>query len=65
MRRLRVVQTGAADGLVRATQSEAINVRFDARSPAPVIGEIEFRFTIRVVAHKQTPGTGAGTLLFY
>jgi hypothetical protein len=64
-RALRVVQTGAADGLVRATQSESINIRFDARSPGAEIGEIEFRFTIHVLAHKRTPGTGAGTLLFY
>lgn len=62
---LQIVQTGPGDGLVRASQSESINIRFDARSPAPEIGEIEFRFTIRVLAHKETPGTGAGTLLFY
>lgn len=64
-RELRVVQTRPDDGLVRATQSEGINIRFDSRSPAAGIGEIEFRFTVRVVAHKRTPGTGAGTLLFY
>ena len=64
-RQLRIVQTGPDDSLVRATQSESINIRFEARSPAAEIGEIEFRFTIRVIAHKKTPGTGAGTLLFY
>ena len=42
-----------------------MNIRFDSRSPEPGIGELEFRFTIYVLAHKETPGTGAGTLLFY
>lgn len=64
-REIRVVQTGPNDGLVRATQSESINIRFDSRSPEPGIGEIEFRFKVRVLAHKETEGMGAGTLLFY
>jgi hypothetical protein len=64
-RAIEVVQTGKQDPLVLATQSESVNVRFASTSPQPGIGEIEFRFTIRVVAHKETPGTGAGTLIFY
>ncbi len=65
MRDLAIVQREAADALVRAVQSEAINVRFESHSPEDGIGEIEFRFTVRVRAHKDTPGTGPGTLLFY
>ena len=64
-RSIEVVQTGKQDPLVLATQSESVNIRFESTSPEPGIGEIEFRFTIRVVAHKETPGTGAGTLIFY
>lgn len=64
-RMITVVQTGPEDALVTASQSESVNIRFESNSPAPGIGEIEFRFTIRVLAHKETPGTGAGTLLFY
>lgn len=64
-RDVRVVQTDPDDALVLAVQSDFVNIRFDAVSPAPGIGEIEFRFTIRLLAHKRTPGTGAGTLLFY
>jgi hypothetical protein len=64
-RRVRVSQTDPDDPLVTATQSESVNIRFDSRSPEPGIGELEFRFTIHVLAHKDTPGTGAGTLLFY
>jgi hypothetical protein len=64
-REIRVVQTEPDDALVRATQTLAVIVRFDSTSPAPGIGELEFRFTLRVLAHKDTPGTGAGTLLFY
>ena len=64
-REIEVVQTEPDDALVRATQSEAINIRFDSVSPARGIGEIEFRFTVRVLAHKETPGMGPGTLLFY
>jgi hypothetical protein len=64
-RTVRVSQTDPDDPLVTATQSEAVNIRFDSRSPEPGIGELEFRFTIHVLAHKETPGTGAGTLLFY
>lgn len=64
-RLLQVVQTNPGDALVRATQSEAINVRFESVSPEKGIGEIEFQFTVRVLAHKNTPGTGPGTLLFY
>jgi hypothetical protein len=64
-RQIRVVQTQPDDALVRATQTDALIIRFDSTSPAPGIGEIEFRFTVRVLAHKETPGTGAGTLLFY
>ncbi len=60
-----VVQTDPEDPLVTATQSDAVNIRFDSTSEAAGLGEIEFRFTIRVLAHKATPGTGAGTLLFY
>ncbi|HUF90497.1 MAG TPA: hypothetical protein VMR66_11035 [Gemmatimonadota bacterium] len=64
-RSITVVQTGPDDALVTASQSESVNIRFDSTSPEPGIGEIEFRFTIRVLAHKETPGTGAGTLIFY
>jgi len=64
-REIRVVQTGPEEALVLATQSDFINIRFDSTSPAPGIGEIEFRFTVRVLAHKDTPGTGAGSLLFF
>lgn len=64
-RTVRVSQTDPDDPLVTATQSESVNIRFDSRSPEPGIGELEFRFTIHVLAHKETPGTGAGTLLFY
>lgn len=64
-RSITVVQTEPDDPLVSASQSDAVNIRFDSTSPAPGIGEIEFRFTIRVLAHKDTPGTGAGTLIFY
>ena len=64
-RDLRVVQTGPEDALVRAVQSRALIVRFDSKSPVAGIGELEFRFKVRVLAHKETPGTGAGTLLFY
>ena len=64
-RSVEVVQTRKQDPLVLATQSESVNVRFESTSPEPGIGEIEFRFTIHVVAHKETPGTGAGTLIFY
>lgn len=64
-REIRVVQTDPAAALVLAVQSDFVNIRFDSVSPAPGIGEIEFRFTIRLLAHKRTPGTGAGTLLFY
>lgn len=65
IRRIQAVQTEPDDALVLATQSDFVNIRFESRSPRPGIGEIEFRFTIRVLAHKDTPGTGAGTLLFY
>ena len=64
-RTVRVEQTLPDDPLVSATQSESVNIRFDSTSPEPGIGELEFRFTIHVLAHKDTPGTGAGTLLFY
>lgn len=64
-RSIEVVQTSRQDPLVLATQSESVNIRFESTSPEPGIGEIEFRFTIHVVAHKETPGTGAGTLIFY
>jgi hypothetical protein len=64
-RTVEIVQSGAQDPLVTATQSESINIRFESSSPQPGIGEIEFRFTIHVLAHKETPGTGAGTLIFY
>jgi hypothetical protein len=64
-RTIRVSQTDPDDPLVTATQSESVNIRFDSHSPEPGIGELEFRFTIHVLAHKETPGTGAGTLLFY
>jgi len=64
-RSITVVQTGPEDALVTASQSESVNIRFDSTSPEPGIGELEFRFTIRVLAHKETPGTGAGTLIFY
>jgi hypothetical protein len=60
-----VVQTEPDDPLVTATQSDAVNIRFDSTSPSPGLGVIEFRFTIHVLAHKRTPGTGAGTFLFY
>ncbi|MGH7566420.1 MAG: hypothetical protein ACREK2_06290 [Gemmatimonadota bacterium] len=64
-RSIQVVQTGPDDPLVTASQSESVNIRFESTSPQPGIGEIEFRFTIHVIAHKETPGTGAGTLIFY
>lgn len=64
-RDLRVVQTDPQDALVLAVQSDFVNIRFESVSPDPGIGEIEFRFTIRLLARKRTPGTGAGTLLFY
>jgi hypothetical protein len=64
-RSIAVVQTGPDDPLVTASQSESVNIRFESTSPRPGIGEIEFRFTIHVLAHKETPGTGAGTLIFY
>lgn len=64
-RAIEVVQTDPDDALVRATQSTFINIRFDSVSPERGIGEIEFRFTVRVLAHKDTPGTGAGSLLFF
>jgi hypothetical protein len=64
-RSVQVVQRDADDPLVTATQSESVNIRFESTSPEPGIGEIEFRFTIHVLAHKDTPGTGAGTLIFY
>lgn len=64
-RDIRVVQSAPGAALVLATQSDFVNIRFESRSPRQGIGEIEFRFTIRVLAHKRTPGTGAGTLLFY
>lgn len=64
-RQIRVVQTAPTDALVLAVQSDFVNIRFDSVSPREGIGEIEFRFTIHLLAHKRTPGTGAGTLLFY
>ena len=64
-RTITVVQTEPDAPLVTAAQSESVNIRFVSTSPAPGIGEIEFLFTIRVLAHKDTPGTGAGTLIFY
>ncbi len=64
-RQMEIVQRGAGDALVRASQSQSINVRFESASPAPGLGALEFRFKVRVLAHKDTPGTGAGTLLFY
>lgn len=64
-RDIRVVQTDPNDALVLATQSDFVNIRFVSTSPDPGIGEIEFDFTIHVLAHKATPGTGAGTLLLY
>ena len=64
-RSITVVQTDPEDPLVTASQSESVNIRFDSTSAEPGIGEIEFRFTIHVLAHKETPGTGAGTLIFY
>lgn len=64
-REIRVVQADPGEALVLAVQSDFINIRFDSVSPEPGIGEIEFRFTIRLLARKRTPGTGAGTLLFY
>ena len=64
-RAIRVVQTDPQDALVRAVTSDFVNIKFESRSPAPGIGEIEFRFTIHVLADKDTPGTGAGTLIFY
>ena len=64
-REIEIVHTQPEDALVRATQSKSINIRFDSTSPARGVGEIEFRFTVRVLAHKETPGMGPGTLLFY
>ena len=64
-RDLQVVQTEPEDALVRAAQAKTLIIRFDSTSPVPGIGELEFRFKVRVLAHKATPGTGAGTLLFY
>lgn len=64
-REIEVVQTDPNDALVRAAQSTFINIRFESVSPEPGIGEIEFRFTVNVLAHKDTPGTGAGSLLFF
>lgn len=64
-RAIKVVQTEPDDVLVTATQSDWVNIRFHSSSPQPGIGEIEFLFTIRVLAHKETPGTGPGTLIFY
>ena len=64
-RTFHVVHTDPEDALVRATQTEELIIRFQSVSPAPGIGEIEFRFTFHVLAHKETPGTGPGTLLFY
>jgi hypothetical protein len=64
-RQIQVVHTQPEEALVRATQTTFINIRFISTSPTPGIGEIEFRFSVRVLAHKETPGTGAGTLLFY
>jgi hypothetical protein len=64
-RSVQVVQTEVDDPLVAAVTSESVNIRFVSTSPAPGIGEIEFLFTIHVLAHKDTPGTGAGTLIFY
>jgi hypothetical protein len=64
-RSITVVQTEPDDPLVTASQSDAVNIRFDSTSQVPGVGELEFRFTIRVLAHKDTPGTGAGTLIFY
>lgn len=64
-RSITVVQTEPDDPLVTASQSDAVNIRFVSTSPVPGVGELEFRFTIRVLAHKDTPGTGAGTLIFY
>lgn len=60
-----VVQTDPDDPLVTATQSDAVNIRFESSTTTPGLGEIEFRFTIHVLAHKKTPGTGAGTFIFY
>jgi hypothetical protein len=64
-RDLQVVQTEPDDALVRAAQAKVLIIRFDSTSPVAGIGELEFRFKVRVLAHKETPGTGAGTLLFY
>lgn len=64
-RAIRVVQTEPDDVLVTATQSDWVNIRFNSTSPLPGIGELVFRFTIHVLAHKETPGTGPGTLIFY
>lgn len=64
-RRVVTTQTAPNDPVVRATQSSAINVRFDSRSPRSGIGAIEFRFVVRVEAHKETPGMGPGSLLLY
>ena len=64
-REIRIIQTEPGDALVRASQSEAINIRFESRSANDGIGEIEFRFTVRVLAHKDTPGWGPGIFLFY
>jgi hypothetical protein len=64
-RTFQVVQTEPEDALVHATQTKELILRFESVSPSPGIGEIEFRFTVRVLAHKETPGTGPGTLLFY
>jgi hypothetical protein len=64
-RDIEVVQTEPDDALVRASQSSFVNLRFISTSPAPGIGQLEFRFRVRVIAHKSTPGSGPGTLLFY
>lgn len=64
-RQIRVTQTEPDDALVTATQSDAVNVRFVATSPRVGVGRIELRYTFRVLAHKSTPGTGAGSFLFY
>jgi hypothetical protein len=65
VRAIKVVQTEPDDVLVTATQSDWVNIRFNSTSTVPGIGALEFLFTIRVLAHKETPGTGAGTLIFY
>ncbi len=64
-RQFHIVQTAPDDGLVRASQTKSLTLRFDSVSPQPGIGELEFTFSVRILAHKETPGTGAGTLLFY